>query len=74
LRSVRSIFSALVQAETGLERRDYSVEYWQQSKPEVYCFWKSKMGNPELKKKLFVDDDMLMAFFERLASETEPER
>jgi hypothetical protein len=67
-------FSALVQTETGLERRDYSMEYWQESRPEVYCFWKSKMANPELKKKMFIDDDMLMAFFERLASETEPEK
>lgn len=67
-------FSALVQTEQGLERRDYSIEYWNDAKPAVYCFWKSKMANPELKKKLFVDDDMLMAFFERLATETDPEK
>lgn len=67
-------FAALVSTDTGLERRDYSIEYWNEHKPEVYCFWKSKMPNPEQKKKLLVDDDMLMAFFERLATETEPEK
>lgn len=67
-------FAALVSTDTGLERRDYSIEYWNQHKPEVYCFWKSKMPNPEQKKKLLVDDDMLMAFFERLATETDTEK
>ena len=32
------------------------------------------MAHPGRKKKLFVDDEMLMTFFERLAEETEPER
>jgi hypothetical protein len=67
-------FAALVSTDAGLERRDYSIEYWNQHKPEVYCFWKSKMPNPEQKKKLLVDDDMLMAFFERLATETDAEK
>lgn len=63
-------FAALVDGEEGLERRDYSVEYWDQNKPEAYCFWKTKMADSQQKKKLFVDDEMLMAFFERLAEET----
>jgi len=67
-------FAALVSGPEGLERRDYSQEYWNQSKPEVYCYWKSRMPSPEQKKKLFIDDDMLMAFFERLASETDQEK
>jgi hypothetical protein len=32
------------------------------------------MTHPDRKKKLFVDDDMLMTFFERLADETEQEK
>jgi hypothetical protein len=59
-----------------MERRDYSIEYWQEHKPEVFCFWKTKMAAEEDKKKknLFVDDDMLMTFFERLTEETDPEK
>jgi len=67
-------FAALVSGPDGLERRDFSQQYWNESKPEVYCYWKSKMPTGEQKKKLFIDDDMLMAFFERLSSETDPEK
>ena len=32
------------------------------------------MSNPDEKKRLFVSDEMLMAFFERLSEETEQEK
>jgi len=67
-------YAALVETAYGLERRDFSVEFWQEQKPEVYCYWKTKMTRPDQKKRLFVDDDMLMSFFERLAQEMEPEK
>jgi hypothetical protein len=67
-------FAALAQTEQGLERRDFCAEYWESQKPQVYCFWKSRLINPQQKKKLFIDDAMLMAFFDRLATETEPEK
>ncbi len=67
-------YAALVETEQGLQRRDFSGEYWEQAKPPVYCFWKTKLAAPDEKKRLFVSDDMLMAFFERLAPETEAEK
>ncbi len=67
-------FGALVEGEEGLERRDFSAEYWDSAKPEVFCFWKSRLASPDEKKELFVSDEMLMAFFERLANETEAEK
>jgi hypothetical protein len=67
-------FGALVEGDTGLERKDFSAEYWNENKPSVYCYWKSKLPAPDQKKQIFVDDDMLMAFFDRLANDTEPER
>ena len=70
----REYFAALVETEEGLQRRDYSVRYWEDEKPQVYCYWKTKMPDAEKKKNLFIDDDMLMAFFERLATETDPEK
>ena len=70
----KGYFAALVDTAEGFERRDYSIEYWEQEKPETYCFWKTKMGDPEQKKKMFIDDEMLMAFFERLAEEVEQEK
>lgn len=67
-------FATLVETEQGLERRDFCADYWQEKKPDVFCYWKSKLPNPGHKKQIFVDDDMLMAFFERLEAETEQER
>jgi len=67
-------FAALVETEEGLERRDFCREYWQEQKPQVYCFWKTRLAAPNEKKELFVSDEMLEAFFERLANETEPEK
>lgn len=67
-------YGALVETEEGLVRRDFSNEYWERERPHVYCFWKTKLAAPNEKRKLFVSDDMLMAFFERLANETEAEK
>ena len=70
----REYFAALVETEEGFERRDYCVEYWGEHKPEAYCFWKTKMPDPDKKKNIFIDDEMLMVFFERLAEETDEEK
>jgi len=67
-------FAALVETDDGLQRRDFCGEYWQQAKPVVYCYWKTKLADPQAKKRLFVDDEVLLAFFERLATETEEEK
>jgi hypothetical protein len=67
-------YAALAETPDGFERRDFSVEFWQAQKPDVYCYWKTKMTHPDQKRRLFVDDEMLMSFFERLAGETEPEK
>jgi hypothetical protein len=67
-------FAALVETDNGLQRRDFCAEYWQDNTPQVYCYWRTKLPDPEHKKQLFVDDDMLMAFFDRLEQETEQEK
>mgnify|MGYP000924058008 CR=1 FL=1 len=66
--------ATLVETPAGMQRRDYSLEFWTASKPEVYCYWKSVMPKPDQKKKLFIDDNMLMSFFDRLAAETDEEK
>ena len=67
-------FGALIEIEEGLQRRDYCGNYWESEKPNVFCYWKSKLPRPDEKKQIFVDDNMLMAFFERLENETEQEK
>ena len=67
-------FAALVETEEGFQRRDFCVEYWEQQKPKAYCYWKTRRPSADKKKHLFIDEEMLMAFFERLAEETEQEK
>jgi len=67
-------FASLVECEEGLERRDFCQEYWDQQQPEVYCFWKTRLASGGKKKQIFVDDEMLFSFFNRLAEEEEPEK
>ncbi len=67
-------FGALVETDEGLQRRDFCADYWESEKPNVFCYWRSKLPHPDQKKQIFVDDEMLMAFFERLENETEQEK
>ena len=67
-------FAALVETKEGLQRQDFSTEYWETEKPQVYCYWKTKLPDPNQKKQIFIDDDMLMVFFERLQQETDQEK
>ena len=67
-------YGALVEVDGVLVRRDYSAEYWQNEHPQIYCYWKTKMPLPNEKKQLFISDEMLMAFFDRLQADTEQER
>ena len=67
-------FAALVETEEGLQRCDFCADYWESQKPDVFCYWKTRLPEPGQKKQLFVDDQMLMAFFERLEKEIEQEK
>ncbi len=67
-------FGALVETQEGLQRRDFCAEYWESENPQVFCYWKTRLPEPGQKKQLFVDDQMLMTFFERLANETDQEK
>ena len=67
-------YAALVESDEGFQRRDFSVQFWENERPSVYCFWKTRLAEPNQKRAVFIDDQMLTAFFERLASETDPER
>ena len=52
----------------GFQRADYCLDCWQDQADEgVFGTWRCRVGTPAEKRKLFVDDDLLMSFFERLA-------
>ncbi len=70
----QEFYAALVETTEGLQRRDFCAEYWEENQPEVFCYWKSKLPDPDEKKQIFVNDEMLMAFFERLEKESEQDK
>lgn len=60
----------------GLHRVDVSMEAWDQGqRPQrLFSHWKSIVPQPNQKKKLFVDDEVLMNLLRRLADASEPQR
>lgn len=75
-------FVALVRdAGEELLREDYSLAGWEDlagqnpaEQPDVLGVWRTRMPKPEEKKKLLVDDDLLVNLFDRLEGAEEPSR
>ncbi|MAE64403.1 MAG: hypothetical protein CMJ18_09035 [Phycisphaeraceae bacterium] len=63
-------------ARLGFRRLDVCWAAWQEGKrPErIFCYWKSTVAEPNKKKKLFVDDHVLVNLFRRLAEAEQPQR
>jgi hypothetical protein len=63
-------------AGLGLKRLDVALEAWQEGKrpDRLFSHWRTVVAQPNQKKKLFVDDDVLMNLFRRLEGSDQPER
>lgn len=70
--------ATVTDAQKELQREDFCLACWQeaqgQDQPQVLGHWQSRMRSPAEKKKLFVDDNLLINFFERLADAQEPSK
>lgn len=68
--------STAAAAALGLKRLDVAMEAWQQGKrPErIFGYWKTVVPEPHKKKKVFVDDDILLSLLRRLADESDPQK
>lgn len=65
-------FSALFETAQGFERRDYCAEAWRGPPEGALCHFQTRLAKKEeARKKLFVDDDVLINFFLRLAEASE---
>jgi hypothetical protein len=64
--------AALRETAIGFERLDISLDAWPGfDRKDVLGFWQTVMPQQEIKKKIFVDDNVLAEIFERLGSATE---
>lgn len=63
-------------ASLGLKRLDVSLEAWEQGRRpgNLFSYWKCVVAEPNAKKKLFVDDDVLLNLFRRLCDSDQEER
>ena len=65
--------AAVRETAAGLERVDVATEHWAGfEKGDLLGYWQTVMPEPEQKKKVFVDDEVLCTLFERLADASEP--
>jgi hypothetical protein len=66
-------FAAIRETPEGMERVDVAPEAWANfDRSNLLAFWQTVMPEHEVKKKVFVDDEVLCTLFERLADATEP--
>lgn len=66
--------SVLFEDGESFRRADYALEAWTGVPEGAFCHFKTRVPVKQKRKRLLVDDDMLVAFFHRLVAETEPVR
>lgn len=67
-------YAVLFEDGEGFRREDHSLEAWQGPPNGTYCFFKTRVPVREKKKRLLVDNDVLVNFFARLADENQEAR
>jgi len=62
--------------DDGFERLDYSLEAWQSgARPQrLFSYWRTTIPEPGGRRKLLVDDEVLLDLFERLEGDERPQR
>ncbi len=64
-------YSALFEEGDSFRRADFGVDAWTSPPEGCFCFFKSRVPVRQNKKRTFIDDEALIAFFTRLAEEEE---
>lgn len=67
-------FSVLFEDGDSFRRADYSIDAWKGPPEGSFCHFKSRVPVKQKKKRLFVDNEVLINFFTRLSEEEEPVR
>lgn len=70
----QEVYAVLLEEGESLRRVDYSLEGWSGPPAEAFCFFKTRVPVKERKKRLLVDDELLVNFFLRLADEQQESR
>lgn len=72
LKPGEQVYSILTEKDGKFVRQDFAPEAWQGPPPEAFSFWAGRVPTGEAKRKLVVDDELLLDCFERLQDQLEP--
>ncbi|MBN1488696.1 MAG: hypothetical protein JXA69_02165 [Phycisphaerae bacterium] len=64
-------YAVLIDRGETLERLDYALDAWTGPPEGAFCFWRTRVPVKTARKQLWVDNDVLINLFVRLADETE---
>jgi hypothetical protein len=67
-------YSVLLDQEGKFVRQDYSLEAWPGPPAGAFSFWMSRVAAPDSRRRLAIDDELLMDCFLRLEGQAEPGR
>lgn len=67
-------YTALFEEGESFRRADYSLDAWQGPPEGSFCHFKSRLPVKEKRRKLLVDNEVLLNFFQRLAGEAQESR
>jgi len=67
-------YTALFEEGDSFRRADYCLDAWQGPPEGSFCHFKSRLPVKEKRKKLLVDNEVLLNFFQRLAGEEQEAR
>lgn len=67
-------YTVLFEEGDTFRREDYSEAAWSGPPAGAFCHFKTRRPVKQKKKRLLVDDDVLVNFFSRLADDKEPAR
>ena len=74
LRPGERVYTVLVEEGGRFVRQDYSSEGWQEPPAAAFGFWVGRVPAEGERRRLHIDEDLMVDCFERLEGETEPSR
>ncbi len=69
-----TFYTVLFEDGESFRRADYSLDAWEGPPEGAFCHFRTRVPVKAKRKKLLVDNELLVSFFLRLADETEPVR
>lgn len=67
-----AFYSVLIETAEGFERRDIAEDCWTGPPEDSFCHFKTRLPKKTERRKVFVDDAVLLDFFRRLGETDEP--